>query len=232
MSNLSLGNIVVTGLAIANVTGTVLDCNGLAVTSGYLLVDKDSYRLNIPVSNTGTFAFSTNVCNTTTSDPISIIPVNGTTGQAGKSVMIPITAGNNTAGTLRACVTADLTQQYINYSVDGSNYSYSAPTDIISQLSDFNTHFTYISASAQGNIEDVSMAFYNNGIGIGSSNVLDGFQCPQLQWSIVPPIYISITEYGPVGGYLSGYFAGKVEKSSTDTTAHDVICSFRVKRYQ
>ncbi|MEO8412258.1 MAG: hypothetical protein ABI472_01310 [Ginsengibacter sp.] len=232
MSNVSLGNIVVTGLSIANVTGTVLDCNGLAVTSGYLLVDKDAYRLNIPLGNTGTFAFSTNVCNTTTSDPISVIPVNGTTGQAGKPLMISINEGNNTISALQACVTADLTQQYINYSIDGSNYSYSSPANTISQSSDYNTHFTYIGASVQPYTEDVFISFYNNGIGVGSSNFLDEFHCPQLQWSIVPPIYVSITEYGPVGGYLSGYFAGKVEKSSTDTTAHDVICNFRVKRNQ
>lgn len=229
ISNLSLGNIGVTGLAIANVAGTVVDCNGSAVTSGYLLVDKDGYRLNIPLSNSGTFAFNTNICNST-SDSISIIPVDGATGQAGRPKMISINEGNNAAGTLQACVTADLTKQYINYSVDGTNYSYSSPTVTISQSTDTYSAFNYILASSQPGDREVFISFLNSGKGVGSLNNLDEFHCPQLQWSIIPPISVSLTEYGPVGGYISGYFAGRVEQSETDTIGHAVVCSFRVKR--
>jgi hypothetical protein len=232
MSNLSLGDINVSGLSMATMTGTVTDCNGSTVTSGYLLVDKDSYRINVPLTTSGTFSFTTIVCNTVDSEIVSIIPVDAITQQAGYAVTIPIKAGNNSTGALPACVTADVTGQYINYSVDGTNYSYTSPPDTILQTSDFNTYITNIGASANLPYWEVGMIFYNNGIGIGSSQDLDGFSCPQLQSSIIPPINVSITEYDPVGGYIAGYFTGKVEKSSTDTSAYTVHCTFRVKRYQ
>ncbi len=132
--------------------------------------------------------------------------------------------------TLQACVTADLTKQYINYSVDGTNYSYSSPTVTISQSADPYSAFNYILASSQPGDREVFISFLNSGKGVGSLNDLDEFHCPQLQWSIIPPISVSLTEYGPVGGYISGYFAGRVEQSQTDTIGHAVVCSFRVKR--
>jgi hypothetical protein len=73
---------------------------------------------------------------------------------------------------------------------------------------------------------------YITGMAVGSTQWLDGFSCPELQWSIQPPILVKITEAGPVGGYISGNFQGMVEQSYDNPIPRLVTCNFRVLRTQ
>ena len=70
------------------------------------------------------------------------------------------------------------------------------------------------------------------GIAAGSSQWLEEFRCPEASWSVVQPVFVSITEYGAIGGYISGHFTGQVQQSIQNQVVRKVTCNFRVKRTQ
>ncbi len=231
--SLDIGTIKVAGMVTSTITGKVVGCNNSFVTSGYVIMQKDSQRVNYPLSATGTFNIPLTICSAQ-GDSVLLIPVDNTTSQAGAPFEFLLTSNINDVGAIAACTSTDPLGEYIIYTVDGTNYSYLSPPNSYDQTLDPNTHFMSIFGyPSQPNANaGVYISFYAGNIGLGSILELNEFYTPQLSWSIIPPIYINIAEFGNIGGYISGNFRGQVQTSPSDPTPRNVTCSFRVKRKQ
>ena len=160
---------------------------------------------------------------------INIIAVDNVSQQQSIPLTQVIASGNNAVGVLNACGTT--IQEFINYNINGVDYSLSAPAIPIMQEANSSTQYvTAYSAGTQN--RGVNIGFASTGIGAGSSQNLISFSAPEISDStqILTPVTVNITEYGAVGQFIAGNFTGTFTGGAPANTPYVVTCSFRVKR--
>ena len=226
---LDLGNIVISNSNIATVTGTISDCNGNPVTNGSVTVHHGWYE-TYPVDNTGTYLFTTPICNSITN--AFAIGENNNTNQ--QSIVMPFTivSGTNYVSNLQACGLS--TDQYINFIIDGTSYSYTWPADYVGygyqNLPVGPTLF--LSGYNNSTSDQFHFNITRTGIGLNSVQQLVYFTGTQLTDSInfSNPLPVNIVEYSTnVGEYIAGNFSGPLPGGLPPYTSHNIACSFRLK---
>ncbi|MEP7107879.1 MAG: hypothetical protein ABI760_07850 [Ferruginibacter sp.] len=233
-ANLALGNIIVSTSSIATITGNIVNCNNAAVSNGFVIMVKDGINYHYNADNTGSFSFSTTLC--ANNAGVTFIAEDIDALQDGLPATVTLLNGTNAIGVLRACGTT--IDEFINYTVNGTSYSITAPADsLISFLNtQSNPPLIYIDArlksSANGN--SATMAFTQTGIAVNSSQNLMSFSSNQItdSTSILTPITVNITEFGAIGQFLAGNFTGIFTGGAPLNTPYNVTCSFRVRRMQ
>lgn len=223
----SAANVAVTvtsgGPQSATITGSAVSCTNAAVAKGSaeLRVGSRLYRAAI---NNGSFNFSVELCNSNQSATITV--TDSSNSQQGSS-SVTLNPGANNTGTLTACGTT--TSQFINLTVNGTAYSFVAPTD--SLIAFLRQPSTFVSGYRMtSNIEKISFDFNGTSVGtfpLGSLSVTVPGVNGQLGQGTT--ISTAVTEYGNAGGYIAGSFSGNVLDSSRSVP---IQCSFRVKRMQ
>ena len=224
-SNISLGNLIMPVNNIANITGNVTNCSNNPVTNGRVIMNTGYNYYWLPVTN-GSFNFTTGFCSNYAST--SFIAQDFTTLQESNLTTVSLVSGNNNIGTLNACGTSIV--QFFNYSVNGANYFLAFPADNI-----YQSVYTYINTinyvSAYNNTLGATLYMIQQNIAVGVPQDLESFNCSQIPDSLIstPALKVAITEYGAVGQYMSGNFAG-VLHGYLNPTNYTITCSFRVKR--
>ncbi len=231
-SNVSLGKIVIPIANSSTISGNVNDCANAPVTNGYLLMYKDGLNYFKPLTKTGTFNFTTTLC--ASSSNATFIAEDKTALKASDAIPVTLIAGAKDLGTLIACKIS--TQQFINYTVNGVSYSFTAPLDNLNQYAKpQNTPPSVIitaSAMNSNSTQQLGLYFLQSGIGVNSSQSLISFNCPQITTmaTIPNPITVKITEYGAIGQFIAGNFTGTLTGPAPGNMAYNVTCSFRVRR--
>ncbi len=231
-ANVSLGGIVIPANFSATITGNVNDCNNAGVTNGFVLMRKDGINFYKQLSNTGTFNFTTTLCSNAA--PATFVGNDRTTMKASNALPVTLIPGQNAAGILIACAIS--TQQFINYSINGTNYSFTAPADSLFQYAKpQNTPPTIIITSAPS-FSNITLhsgfSFALTGIATNTSQNLFSFNSPQIAnpSTILNPIVVKITEYGIVGQFIAGNFSGTITGPAPGNISYAITCSFRVRR--
>ncbi len=237
--NLNLGNVTIPSASIATVSGTVINCSALPVTNGYVIMIKDNFSYRYPVSSTGSFSFNTTLCGNAPVQ-VQLIAEDMAAMQSGNPHLLTLASGANAAGNLSAC--GITIEQFIEYSINGTPYSFVYPTDSLMQhINDTQVvpPLMYINANTTINTGGTltryaSIAFPFSGIGPGSVHQLKNFFCTEIRDStrILSPINVNITEYGAVGQFVAGNFTGTFTGAAPANTAYNVVCNFRVRRRQ
>ena len=233
-ANVSLGSIVIPANYSATITGNVNDCNNAGVTNGFVLMRKDGMNFYKQLGKTGTFNFTTTLCSNAA--PATFVGNDRATMKASNALPVTLIPGDNAIGALIACAISTL--QFINYSINGTNYSFTAPADSLFQYAKpQNTPPSiFINAFAlnSNNTQNVVIFFLQTGIAANSLQKLFTFTCPQIAnpSTILNPIDIKITEYGAIGQFIAGNFTGTVTGPSPGNITYNVTCTFRVRRSQ
>jgi len=133
--------------------------------------------------------------------------------------------------------------EFVNYSIDGVNYTYTNPNDAIgiyhpdsTESTTFATTLRVHSTGQQdGNYSVLTFARY--GIAVNSDQQLSIFGTTNVFGAYNPllsqnPLFVHITEYGQIGEYIAGNFHGVLieTQAPNQNQTHNVICSFRVRR--
>ena len=226
--NISLGIITIpTGNNIATINGTVTNCASTPVTNGYIILLEGSFYTRYPLSNTGTYNFNKVFCSLPQS--IILIGEDVTNAQQSNPVTYSVNAGVNTVGNIQACGVT--TQEFVNYSVNGTNFSLAPPTDTLLVYGTTNPSLIIQAGQVIGN-NSVSLSFLLQGIGLGSTQQLTffGTQPQMTNPTIQNSILVNITEYGVIGQFISGNFSGVIIESQPPNTVYNISCSFRVRR--
>ena len=157
--------------------------------------------------------------------------------KASETINSTLISGENPLGTIIACNISTL--QFLNYSINGTNYSYTAPADSLFQYakpqntppSILINAYNFLSNNTQSS---ANLIFVQPGIAVNSLQNLLSFNCPQLNATstIVSPISIKITAYGSIGGFMAGNFNGTFRGPAPGNISYVVTCSFRVRRNQ
>ncbi len=227
--NVSLGVITVsTAGNLATLNGTVTNCASTPVTNGYIIVQEGGVFTRYPLNNTGAYSFSKIFCSFPQS--ITLIGEDITNAQQSANVTYVVNAGTNTVANIQAC--GITTQQFINYTINAVNYSFTSPADTFSY---FNNNQTWISLTGYKPTPPSSNVYFqmtNAGITVGSSQNLQFFDASQISDSfrILTPILVNIAEYGAVGQFISGSFTGTFTGSSPANTQYVTTCNFRLRR--
>ena len=227
-SNLSLGNITIaTANAQAVITGSVVNCSNTAVTNGYIILQSGNNYIRKQLSNTGTYSINMLLCGGTPT-PVTLIGEDVSTAQQSQPVNQTINAGTNNIPVIAACGVS--TQQYVNYSVNGTSYSFTLPSDSITMH-----NVAYITTSFSRMPPLTAWGYFNYTVpsGIGSSQNLLIFYSPEVpsNSTIGTPIPVNITEYAAsTGQFMAGNFSGIITGPPPALTPYNVSCSFRIKR--
>ncbi len=228
--NVSLGNITLnTGTTdMATITGTVTSCSQAPVTNGYIIMLKDGqyYRQNL--NSAGEYELSTILCNTG-SAVVSLIAEDIAQGEQSIPLTYTLVPGNNAVPNIQACGVS--TSEFINYTIDGVNYSYTPPSDSVFMTGNGqNTNFILGGFSSTNN-NTVNMSITNTGIALNSLQPVISFQSLQVPLVPLTSVSATITEYGAVGQFIAGNFTGTfVTQQQTPPVNYTVTCSFRVRR--
>lgn len=225
-----LGTVTVsnTGASSLQINGSLINCNALAVTNGFVDIFLDNVHSRVMVDSKGNFNFAFSRCNSTPATAV-LTAYDLATNQIGASTSLQVSTGTANAGQLTAC--GNTIAEFANFTLNSVPYNFTLPADSMSlnksgsTYSLWTTHknsnakdYSYIGfvASATGTAQ-LSSVYINTGTGgyysTGTST-------------------LSITEFGTVGtGYIAGNFSATLKDTITQQTA-PVNYTFRVKRTQ
>ncbi len=231
-SNTNLGVVTVTSPTSTTVLvqGTVVDCSGLPITNGYVIIFFD-YSRYVSTNSSGQFSLVLFTCGTS-STTIDITAVDNTAQQQGTVAGIPIVSPVTNTGNVMACGIS--TAQFINYTLDGTNYalSSSVPSDSLIAYSWFQgTANTYISGSNIAAGKEIWMNFVSPSQTPGTypltSLNVQGLNSPQF----LTPNDVIVTSFPIVtGGFFEGSMNVSFKDSSNLAVTHTLTGTFRVRK--
>jgi hypothetical protein len=234
--NVNFGNVTInTVTSIATLVGSVKNCAGTPVANGYIMIQDGNIFNRYNLSSAGTFSFNKVICNFP--NTVSLIGEDIISTQQSLPTPYTITsAGLNNVLPIYTCGVT--TQQYLNYTVNGTSYTYSNLTDSLRLLIlpvNLSNPTHWINADRIPYSASGSVFIRFNGIGIaqGSTQNLTSFQIPQITDSsgIITPISVNISEYGNnIGQFVTGNFSGVLSKITTPNITYSINCNFRLKR--
>lgn len=229
-SNINLGSITITPQPMTSltVTGNAVNCSNQSVTNGNALIYFDGLYYNTPISS-GSFSITVTRCSATT--PVEVLAIDNAGLQQSNTWTGSASSGTVNTGILAACGTSSIS--YIDYLVDGSNYSLNTanPGDSIST-------FGYIGSTQTSTYvfgfrvsqPNMYINFHTNNAGVGTFPLtyLNINQYDSLT-TLVAPFNVTFTSYGAPGEFIEGNFSGQIREISTNNL-HNVSATFRVRR--
>lgn len=221
------------GQSAVTITGTVTNCDHQPVNDGYIQTYDHGFYNRIPVIN-GSFSFSGIAC---TNLVVNIVAVDNVAHQQGEPKTVTLTAGGyNDLGALTACGTS--TMGSLSFTIDNVTTDITEPTDtiasyfLISGLDD--SKWTQVITLSGNPNQDQKIAFLMDGPdAIGSEHHItevysNKFPGGRGYWPV--PVTVNITEYGEIGGFISGSFSNQLIDFANNGL-HTFSCTFRVRRY-
>jgi hypothetical protein len=235
-SNLSLGNLLIpnTTLNQALVAGTVNDCNNSPVTNGYLIMLSGNVPYRYELNSSGSYSYTKILCSGT--ETVTLIGEDVNSGQQSTPLTYVLNNGANNVPLIQACGVT--TEQFFNYSIDGTQYNYSSPADSFYMYVNPQATPAQITISGSrinsGTSTSGYFSFDQPGIAVGAAQNMTSIylsQIPDIS-TINNTILVNITEYGAVGEFIAGNFSGSMTGPSPTFTVYNIIGSFRVRRSQ
>jgi hypothetical protein len=230
------------GQSAVTLTGTVKNCDNQPVASGYVQTYDNGFYNRIAITN-GTFNFTGVAC---TNTAVHIVVVDNASHLQNEPVSKVISAGANDLGTLQACGLS--TMGSITYSLDdGPAVQILEPADTIAVYflggTETNGNTQVLTLSGDPNHAQKMSFQFTGGTATGSGHkAFDVFSVifpsgrgywPEANGGAT----INITEYGEVGGFVSGNFTNhfldfETKNGANGTPLTKVTCSFRIRRYK
>src|SRR6187401_598581 len=233
-ANTNLGTITVTLSPINTllITGSAVNCSNQPVTNGNVLVYFEGQLYNRPINN-GNFSLTITRCSNSTGS-VEVVAVDNVANQQSSSPWTgSASTGSINTGAISACGVSSVS--FINYSIDGTNYSLSTATagDSIthygSGTSGTNQTATGVSGFRIGQ-PNMKINFATQGAAVGTFTLhyLSVNQYDSI--TLVTPFNINITTYGAPGQFIEGNFTGQI-REILNNNLHTVSATFRVRRH-
>jgi hypothetical protein len=218
----------VTGIPSVLIQGTAVNCSGAPVQSGTAVIYSALGIYHAPIVN-GSYSKIIYACSPITT--VDIVAADHATQQQSTTANVAVTGSTANAGTLSACGVS--TNQYINYTVDGTNY-------LISSVNAGTSFFasstpavgSLISGYLQTGGTTSSFSFATPGTTLGTFGIVNDSLSINTYYGAMrePSASVTFTAFGPTGQFLEGNFNIPFTHSSTGATVHTCTGNFRVKR--
>jgi hypothetical protein len=229
--DVDLGAITVTptSQSLVTVSGKLTNCSGANVTKGYAIISINNYVRYAKVDASGNFTTNYLLCSITGN--MQVLGVDETTQQQGNVSTVTVAAPTTDVGTISACGTSST--QFINYTLDGTQYTISELDSLTAFTNTQTTPFTsYISGfqmSGSNATNTISFKFDHSGYVTGSYPIVT-FSVRNLNNPTpIQPFNVTMTSMPQaVGQFYEGSLNGQVKDASNVT--HTISCSFRIRR--
>lgn len=233
--NTNLGNITVPGstAAMVTITGRLLTCSSTPVVNGYAVVSISNRVRYVRVdSTTGNFSLSFLACSGATA--YSIFGVDATNMQQGNAITGTLSLPTTNVGNLTACGVS--AQEFINYTLDGQNYSHIAPVDSLVAFVRAATPSPGWNTSINGNSMNTGSVTGINFDFISASQVAGSYPINNLRVrsfmqgnTPVAPFNVNVTNFATtVGQFFEGNLNGQFRDAQNNL--HTLSATFRVRR--
>jgi hypothetical protein len=225
-----LGTITVsfTGTSQVTVSGTAVNCNGNALTNGYVDISIDSIHNRAAVTN-GSFSLTITRCSGTPTTAV-VTAYDLDANQSGTATNVAVNSATVNAGKLSAC--GNSLVEFLNFTLNGTTVNYIAPTDSLRLRIWTGNMYTSILARRRSPNDPNRVSLSLDVIkGTGIYALDDVYILQNQKWYVQPStINLNITEFGAEGtGYISGNFSGNLKDSSTQAAVPTNL-SFRIRR--
>lgn len=209
--------------------GTVVDCNGLAVDSGYVsvVVEGRSYRGAV---SKGAFSVSVTRC-VTSAASATLTAGDYKSLQAGNSTVISADTGKTDVGQLAACGAA--ISQIINISVNGKTYTMNYPVDSIGYWISGNTS-NINSLSVYGG-DGYSTQWQTQTLTGTGTFPVNGFNLNTIDHYYFQDgaTQCTISQFGNINEFIVGSLSGSVKDTLSQTqTSYPMTGTFKVRRQE
>ena len=229
-ANTNLGTITITlaPLNTLHITGSAVNCSNQPVTNGNVVVYFEGQPYIRPINN-GNFSVTITRCSNSTA-AVEVVAVDNVANQQSSSPWAgSASTGTINTGTISACGTSSIS--YIDYTIDGSNYSLSSAnagdTIMVYGNSGTTQAATNVNAYRIGQ-PNMKISFYTPGYGIGTFPVIHVSANQYDSVVVVTPFNINFTAYGAPGQFIEGNFTGQIR--DINNNLHTVSATFRVRR--
>jgi len=225
----NLGVITVTNSnnSLVTIHGTILNCSGSPVTSGYAIIYYGYLTVYVATNSAGNFSSTFPVCGTL-APSFSVLGIDLTTQQQSGLVTAQTTAPATNVGALQACGMSSA--EYLNYTLDGSNYSL-GPADSLRFQSSFSNlgNETLISGKQLSGTAKLSLKYTH-----GSPAAPGSFPILWINAGSYGPITpnsgstVTITNYpATITDFLEGSFTAQFNAGGA---VHNVNGNFRIRK--
>jgi len=215
-------------------TGTVVNCNGGAVDSGYVEARLDGLSYRVKVAK-GAFSLAMPRCGDVPADAALVVGDYKTLQQS-NTISVPVTSGSINAGKLSACG-SDI-NQYFNITFKGQTYNITVPPDSIcygEEATGDTSRWYLFSVDQTYNSYGLTYIWWIHGYefkGVGTYRT-SGYMTINDVYYIHPQSddtspKCTIKTFGAVNEFITGSISGQY-KDSTDTW-FPLTCDFKVKR--
>ena len=229
-SNTNLGTITVSipPQNSLQITGDAVNCSNQPVTNGNALIYFDGHLYNKPITN-GNFSLTVTRCSNSTAN-VEVISVDNAANEQSSPWSGTASSGTVNTGTLNACGTSSVS--FINYVVDGVNYSLSSatPGDSISTWNSSGTQNAITISGYRVSQPNMKINFFTQGAAVGTFPLVRLTVNQYDSDSLVTPFNINITTFGAPGQFIEGNFSGQIRELPANTL-HNVSATFRVRRH-
>ena len=216
--------------SLVTLLGTLMDCNNNPVTKGYVFISFEGPSRYVTVNSNGQFTTTYVRCSGGLTPSASILGVDETTEQQSDIVSITLSSATTDVGNITACGTSS--EQYINYKLDGLNYSITSTNldslngfDNIAGIINYSTIYGF---QAPNHTNYISF----NGWNTTSAGTYKITQLEIQDYSFVTLDSSSTVTFTNFPLTATEFYEGTMSSKFTDSTAvnHNLSASFRVRR--
>lgn len=229
-SNKDLGTITVSPTVqySVQISGSAVNCSNQPVTNGNALIYFEGHLYTKAITN-GSFSATITRCSNNSAN-VEVVVVDNTASQQSITWASTATTGAINTGVLNACGIS--TNSYINYTLDGTNFSINSGTagDSITTASSAGgtQNYNFIDAfkTAQPNVK---IRISSSAGAVGTFPLLEFTVNQYNSITLVTPFNITYTTYGVPGQFIEGNFTGQFRETANNNL-HSISASFRVRR--
>lgn len=229
----NLGTITVSNtVSMVTVSGRLVNCSNVAVTNGHALINFSGILRNAQVNSAGEFSVSFLICSGAPAT-CEVTGYDRTAQQQGVVTNVAVTSPVTNAGTISACGTS--TVQYIDYTLDGTNYSLSS-TASDSLLAYVSTPGLVLPLKMQIMGSDIPSKHVHLSFGVNAATgtyPVNGrvYINNYSRIGVIEPFNVTLTSFPQsAGGYWEGSFSGQFRDSADLGPLHNISATFRLAR--
>ena len=232
--NTNLGVIIVNAASspsLITISGRLLNCSAVPVTNGVALITYNNTVRYAAVNSSGVFTTTLLICSSGPST-CEIVGIDNGAQQQGPLTPITLVSPTTNAGDISACGTSAI--QFINFNLDGTNYSINTSTpgdSITSNTVDSTTSvYVYMNGFRASPATNITLSYSAPSATPGTYPI--GFMYVQnMLAQFTGSSNVVVTTFPTVvGGYHEGTFSAQFVDAQNPGPTHTITGSYRIRR--
>ncbi|HEV7333357.1 MAG TPA: carboxypeptidase-like regulatory domain-containing protein [Flavisolibacter sp.] len=232
-TNLGVITVSSPGSSVVTLQGKLLNCSNAPVTNGVAIVTYGYKVRYVSVDASGDFQTTFTRCSGSPA-VVDIVGIDNATQQQSNSTTVTVAVPLTNAGNISACGTSAV--QFINYTLDGVNYSVSSATALdsltaftIDSAQGSAPKVTYFDGLDMNNTKKITFRFSHTALTSGTYPIANLEVQTYRNVTIAQPFNVVVTNFPQTAGqFYEGSFTGSFRDGAN--AAHTLSGTFKLRR--